>query len=662
MEQDFLCSENIGSGNIPDTSEGDAGAVLILLAILIATLVAIVALGVDTSLFASQRAKYDRTAEHAALAALERYLKTAAEAGKTPQLALQDAVLRAEELSGANLEVHLSSRFRADRSKSLSDLEAITGGKLDNSVGGQNGRIFPGRWHFTAVDAANCDSPPTPFKPCFETLQDSELANAIKVELSVHDQSPLKVLFSGIMPGVHRDFTSVAVASLVPRRGVFLLDLSSSIVRDTHLDAGSPGTVSEYAFYVDPTQTTSCDPTWTSKLHPSLQPSFSALAAGPRPNGPIDPLVHYRSEFQCFNVPAVDERFGIDTVVQPEPLTSVLDSIHIALEEFERRGVSADLVGVAGFDDQILAMRKLDMVRPSSATVPEFQEFLDATDISLPIDQRLDKFLFPRLFGGQTILSGGVLTRLPAMSDVNFALRSALQMITSSPGYEVSDNFVVLISDGLGNCTQNAPACTGCTAGCYFSKTNYGRSEVYTAQALSEIAGIAQDYAQFKTALHTMLIGDVVGPHTLVRKDGAKCLSDEMARRQQPPLSFTAVSPPGTLDPTDSSPFFLPNKMYENVRDTQGLWAPIRDCCRDALGVCQTDAQDVITTACANATVPQFQPVPNSACVGVTCSAYSRWVDGNARLMCNPKGVSKRQQVIDVMAKITENNPFLLVQ
>lgn len=638
---------------------GEVGAVIPLVAVLLGVILASVALAIDLSIFSSQHEKYKRVAEQASLAALEEYLQAIGRDKKTEVQALDAAIGRAEEISGINLELHFSTAFRKDSTKPLAELDVS---------GGPNGTVVPGNWYFEDTDDDPCDVDGT-FKPCFEQVAADERATALRVELSVAEGSPLKVLFSYVVQSVHRTFTVKSTATMIPRRGVFLLDLSRSITRDTHLAEDHPTIdqikAAEYAFYVEPGATCSSDFwKWWDAVEARDKITFDNLDpfcfsggwgwGGSTSSCFDDPRVHYRLDYRCFEQPDSGEFYGIDIKGRPEPLSSVLDGIHTALQEFEARSVQSDLVGLLAFDDEILEERQLAIGVPDSVTNPEFAEFLSATDTSLDITQRLDHYLFPRFFGGKTLTietaDDGVISEpSPAMTDLRMALEEARDMITDESGWEFSDNFVVLFTDGLSNCP-----------GTPFTGQRWPCSDEdeYVLKAVPELDAVVNDYREKGIAIHIFLTGDNVGPHLLLRKvgDGAGsvggCMTDDAARAN-PGTPIVMVDHAGGS--YESPPFYFPNRLYEAAVNTGGLWSPNVNCCQ-ADGIC-ADINSTLDDAC------DADPGSSSAVItSVTQPTISDWVDTKGRLGCNAKGKTKSEQVADGIRRIMDKNPFLLVE
>lgn len=640
--------------NFRESQKESRGAVLILLVISLTALLGLVALAIDVSIYFSQHSKLERTAEQAALAALEKYLDILSTSTDPDpnQDALNHALVRAEDITGLNLESHITAHIRKNPTSSLSDLQ--------HNADGANGTFSAGTWYFDWPDSATpaCDGGnPNPFKPCFETLPigSDRRANAIKVTLHPNQASPLSHIFGRVFKSEKKEFdlpTVSATASLVPRRGVFLIDLSRSIVRDTHEREGdTDGSDAEYAYYVDPDQLGACDPdnAWKSSLHPADQDTFDYMLPDDR-----------HLQFTCFDIGGgVDESFGVDMTIPPQPLTGVLDAIHTAFDIFRERAVPSDKVGLIGFDDELLDQRKMPLTEAFSATNETFNNFLIATDTSEPFSSRKDYFLFPRYYGGN--FSGGG-NRMPAMTDIRLALGEARNMLHAEDFFAHADNFIVLISDGMSNCTMNPPG----PYSCYFSNSSpatIGLSEAYIEQSLLELSMEADELRRANIRLHVFLIGDHVAPHSLLRGGSNGCMTDLEAQYHgdppgSDPLDFVDPSG-GTLDSTDDTPYFHPNRLYDYVEYVGGLWNPIVDCCRDAGGNCLPDVSPELENAC-NA-VADGALVTCCATAGAPCQQICNWVDNQGRLLCDPFNRPKTQQVIDAIERIMKNNPFILV-
>ncbi|MCB0323588.1 MAG: VWA domain-containing protein [Bdellovibrionales bacterium] len=660
---------------IPD----DAGAVLILFALLLNVIIVLAALAIDLSMYETQHAKYRRVAEQAALASLERYLEelsSSAAAGAnvvaSPDLALRSARDRARQLIQRELPQLYTTSYLSDRTLPTDDL-GVPG------QNGANGQVVPGIWHFTTpLDPSRCDEPTTD-GPCFETVPNSSKANAIRVEFNVHPESPLRVIFSGLAPESHRPFRITATASLIPRRGVFLLDLSRSITRDTHRGLGEGATPAEFAFQVEDA---GCDdPDWKSKLIPHRdadQDVFNRLPDTRVATAAGDAQYHAKDEYVCRTVPVRDEAgsvvesvsFAVDNNTLPQPLTDILSGLHSALDAFRIRSVPSDLVGIVGFDDEVLPQRTLPLVNPSMSEA-KFRDFYSATDV----DGRtgladhatfLEQYLFPRYYGG----SHAGTIRLPAMTDVQEALREALQMLADAERDGPADKFIVLVTDGLCNCVQHPIDFRGTPMQCFFAQNHELRTynANFIGRCLEDISRIADTLATNEIKLHVMLSGDYVEPHILLRRGDDGVLDDAGARQNQPyPLEMVDhMTRPAVFPTASGAPFHTPNHLYYQARKTGGKWLPNTDCCRDEDEEC-LNVEDELAELLETHKVKMGETL---CCVegvhSANCKAYSRevcpWADGSGRLKCDPSGRDSRDRIAEAFSDVMGENPFTLVE
>ncbi|OVE80353.1 hypothetical protein BVY02_00450 [bacterium J17] len=412
--------------------------------------------------------------------------------------------------------------------------------------------------------------------------------------------------------------------------------------------------------------------------------------------GPATPVVspavqHVRSDYLCYIVPytengvALEDHYLIDTrwwnplpadpndyYDGPEPLTTILLGINSALTAFESRAVPGDRAGIVGFDQSaLLEERVFDVVE---TTTPEFQDLKELTDIDLTgktyaeimdlRERRIERVLFPRQ-GSTTDLRAGLI--------------KALSMITDEELFGIGQSFAVVFSDGLSNCTVASGDC----------QNDWN----YINDAYNEIVAggdsITNEYRQRRIPIHFVLIGESVAPHTLLIKNqgGDGCVTDYEVRTGAFPTltngwhitngsdyaagwqddqenAFNNMSP--------STPFYQSGWVYEIPRLTGGIWAPLRNCCTDGTGAC-ADVQSTLETACAggpsgDSTLPVLPNsskfMPNTVVInsGGTLGTPGNYTDSAGRLICDPRGYSRRTQMIEYMNEIMSVNPFVLVQ
>jgi len=230
-----------------DRPHTEAGAVLILVALLASVLILMVGLAIDTAIIARSQTQQQHAAEYMALGSLKTFFKST-----DPDIRnrLNEASDRAEliaqqnEFLGKNLLVQQSQ-------------EAI-GSNIDTE-GTDHGLITPGKWYFKdgLEDFCNehpdnqsagarpcpCDSlDPTAWNtPCFRELDFTKTAdraiepNAFEVILKTSADSPLRTLFARVAGNKTIALSSTATAVKIARRGVIMLDLSSSSHSETHI-------------------------------------------------------------------------------------------------------------------------------------------------------------------------------------------------------------------------------------------------------------------------------------------------------------------------------------------------------------------------------------------------------------------------------------------
>ena len=207
--------------------ESESGVVLILLALLAVVIVSFAALIIDLSAYGNQREQAEEYARLAALAALEAHMGAAATA-TLPQK-VQAALDRANTVS--NVNVLITERNTGARLYSPA---------LTPALGPNNGaQLIPGRW-VPSLPTDGSD-PCAGTYPCF--VPENNLAvlplpqiTAYRVTGQIYDRFSTK-LARWIFGNTAADFpvNVLATATVVPRRGVFIIDLSASQTRDTHV-------------------------------------------------------------------------------------------------------------------------------------------------------------------------------------------------------------------------------------------------------------------------------------------------------------------------------------------------------------------------------------------------------------------------------------------
>jgi len=716
----------------------EKGAILPFVAISLILIISLLALIFDFGAMTITKSDLRDTARVAATSALRAYVEdlnqriSANGGNSTPQIfgdSFQVALAAANTVTELNLAVSTSSDLRAGTIAEQSEL-----GNSGNM--GTGGFVQPGTWHFverdfTGTGQSRPDCYPAigePFVPCFEVLGEDEAASAFRVVLN-DEQRRTNAIFSSVVGFPMNTVGGDGSASFVPRQGVVSFDLSASVTRSSHFSANrADGRKSEYAFYVDPSNfPAGQDPCVAGMPEQLLQTEHQItwngmLTDDQDTSGVHGALEHYQGDYSCVDIDiTIDgntdkEYFLIETGGNPqaEPLDSILRATNTLLNEFVNRRVVGDKVGAFGFDQQVLAQRRLalEISDPNGTIITlvepiqgeaDFESFRAATNIDVtPFAARKDSFLFPRVFTGLPTDN----TRQIATTNLQTALGTSLQMLQSSNTFGISDNFILIITDGISNCVQDtsmhdgllAPDANGNQVRCFNASNNdraleltdnyirAGFNEIFNIGAntntsttdlpqQNEISGtntlttdLSQQIAEEGVRLHIALIGDHVGPHTLVRPSpGGGCMTFNEAEAQ----GLTMVEPQNNtpFDPSSEDPFFFPNNLASAAGATGGQWWPILRPC-EGTGL----TQEVLDQACDNVRAAEGQTggdpsravlpsdIPPSDSQGNPITIEDPDFDAQGRLLCKPNGANVQEQLEELIDNIISDSPIILVE
>jgi hypothetical protein len=563
------------------------------------------------------------------------------------------------------------------------------------------------------------NNPPNAFRVNLQTKSDSHIktlfASVIGHEtLSVRASATASVVprhamfLVDLSPSIHED--THLTNRLIPPPDVDDLD---SFYADN----------SESAFLLD--SRTTCRPRLDCSAEYSCRVSnldtlFNRYMEGPRDlSEEYPPTKHFRSDYQCARAPVYrengvvvrNEQYLLDTYRNinpidpnnfydgPEPLTSILAGINEALAEFENRAVSGDLVGIIGFDEttDIVAMnpnqilRNFPLISPGS---PGFNMMKELTDVTNPdynaLTEQIKHLFIPR---------PGKWTNIP------MAILEAQNQLGQAPGAETAESFVVLFSDGMGNatlenfgsggpandtiCTYDLRATPNCNTAsnpnhratwdeATFHWVSMKHNFTFLVNELNRLSftnnPIIRSYKDQNIAFNVFLFGNSVAPHTLLLANGeGECLTDLQARKNGfsfVDIGVTGCAPyyhnPESSNPSwfdndcrnthvrgqylnyinGTSPFTYANTLYYATVLTNGFWAPIRPACSAPLSLtCDGEFGKPLSNYIEYNTDPEETAV-----------------DNRGRLLCDPDGLSKREQVRRYISEIMSQNPFVIVQ
>lgn len=663
----------------------ERGIALPFLAISAVALFGLVALAIDGMMAANAREQAENASELAALAMLERWVALENQ-GLSDRDRLEQGLLRAGQVAGLN------SMMGFYDSNPLGRFGLWISGCTESWCEGGNpgGDVLPGQW-FSDLnpDGTNPCDPETP--PCF-IHGDDEAGPFNAIRIQTRSFTPLRTLFASVLGQETLAIAGEGTAALRSRHGVILADLSLSTQQESHpfnnppcdagcqadLDsaAGPPppppgswyyeygigsgydwvrGIRSSYTHQIDPPGS-ACPSTNPFPDQVSVSPAnyydclWTALEparyAGPPWDSAIGSLdlsqkKTFQDDYSAETFSVVDYRdgapetktFRYDTVTRPEPLASIIEGVHELAKQFKTRRVAGDSLGFIGYDgfiptDPNLHLRLFELS-------DNFDPIIDATDYQAPNpasnpNSYLNNFLFP----------------VVAPTDTYVALEKAISDLTQMTGAQDSSSFVLLFSDGLPNCVDDAGA-RDCSSQYSFFQ---GASDEIRNNLIPSLQ--AQEIP-----VHVVLFGE--STHTMLYKsyNSPDCMNDEESRA----LNVDYVD--GSCSGGDCNQDY--NLMLGGISNffpavaearhlavaTKGIFAPIRPCCQSG-GSC-ADVTPYLNAQCSTGT--HFYPNPPTPVVALPHS------DGQGRLLCDGQGRNLSDQVKDAINEITQFSPLILV-
>ncbi len=620
------------------------GAVLVLVAIASVVIFGIVGLSVDIGLALAGSAKQQRIAELAALAAMEGYANSAQDATYDEKIAR--ALDRSRTVSGLGDNLLVVNSFLQD------PLQADRPAPIGIGSEGAEGLLTAGRWWPTrAPDTFCADSAVPPnycgckaaadFVPCFAALVQgmpgTPVVNAFRMEVKLPDSSLFVTRFARFLGLPLMQFRSQGTAAFVPRRGIFVLDLSKSMTYETHVDEDPLRSM--YAFpmhsqffnhscfsesLLDDASKPPCIDDITRCVFYGPQGLQNSAPDSPRkrwnqmeahrPGPSSDPKKHYRDDYRCLEATFFVRDFGTGTYVPrtekylidvyrddnyrgPEPLNSTLRAIHRAMDRFNQRSVNGDRFAFMGIDSDFIYSdssgqnqpRVTELILPDvqDTAFHRFGDLYNITDVDTTdspgakLERRIREYL--------------IFTRSSGKSNLPAAFTFARQILSEpNPNGSMTSDFVVYFGDGITNCVNpfSGPQCDS-------------KSFSFHVNSLNEVVDQqASDYRGSGITMNVVLLGDVVQPHHLVRtsmREINSCMTAEeygaLANAGHPGVAGGFVSSnlypyysgdPGDCFPSGPNPnpscpnppmWFLPNRLFEAVSITGGYFFPIQNPC-----------------------------------------------------------------------------------
>lgn len=233
-------------------------------------------------------------------------------------------------------------------------------------------------------------------------------------------------------------------------------------------------------------------------------------------------------------------------------------------------------------------------------------------------------------------------------------LNAAKEARASYGALDVAQMFVVVLTDGMSLC-EGAAACSEETFKKAFLELD-AFSRLRTEEGLVNV--------------HILLTGSQLHPHKLLAKSRsaesaaeATCLEQEEANLLGLQLvdarSGEDALKKSILDKDPAQSFFGANALYTISQRSGAFFFPLRDCCRDEAGKCANVTEKLNALCAAGAerseqlSLPYFS-APISLPTPVQASPYT---DSSGRLLCDPQGRAKPQQLEEAISKILSYHP-----
>ncbi len=234
-----------------NNSGEEKGAILILFAFLALPLIILAALVIDTSRITITQSEMDRIASSMALGSLEDFLRIDGDfdAKKSAAIARAETIARLE----TNTPLGTPTVTVVKSGQGLDEVATMTIGQwwFEEPAETCNAGADSG---CACVGGTTCPCNGSDFVgPCLEETSDVDDINAISLTVRSQPSVADKIAsaFGSIVDLSNLEIEVKSTASVVPRNGVFLIDMSRSTVFDTHLPVdrlNDPSLASEYAF------------------------------------------------------------------------------------------------------------------------------------------------------------------------------------------------------------------------------------------------------------------------------------------------------------------------------------------------------------------------------------------------------------------------------
>ena len=575
------------------------GAIIVVGSVFIAVILTITAIAIDLNFIYASREQMQQYTKFLSLAAIEQHFATDCSDRNIQQCMdyrKSEVESRMNELIPQyyllnHADISISPEF------STQGIETTyKGGRWINNTDELNDNIA-------------CDNNLSP--PGFMTVDtDYNLINSFEVTTSYPFH--LAARFTNKILGIaDRKITVSATASVTPRRTCVLVDISPSLVRETHLlfNQGTVGQsnfkhASEYAFYLrddnNAPYLTAHDRKWHGYTPPANTPGHTYIGIknmSRNADTVTDSQVHYGNDYikkktlsdEHYNDyyrnyhpdPGTSASYSsdggwyrvdnfTDSIYQgPEPLRTVFIGLRSLIEQFKSRSVSGDKMCLV-FYDNTLAWPRVVKLTDNFDYLLELADFDNINGMIEDEDHIDDLDLLDMKNGREHAVRHKLFPGLSAYSDTFAAFQEAFSQLsqTSEDGILTSD-FIIHIGDGLANC----PHLPDRALNSGFTGTEISNFAPFCSTAFSQQLGCANNAYSHLCAInmvktlvrkeavsrnipvHVIQVGQDVAPHTVDipdPKNEKQCLTREIEIRG---LGLTASYVMGGS--ADGEPYYL---------------------------------------------------------------------------------------------------------
>ena len=478
------------------------GLVLLLVTMLLPSLILLVSFVIDIHALSNAKEAAQGYTRLAALAAIEGYFSLS-ECPESPGSVCSVEQKREAASDRANkLAVPNSLMLQSD-SQTYSSASRTSVTETPGKI-----RVELGNWKEAATDntVITCSTAEgTKSAPCFEPWDgNSPSVNAVRASgtyLPAARSFFIKYVRTGGL-----NISTYSIVGLVPRRGVFIVDISGSIASDTH--STSTPISPQPSPYPNPSLkyqvsylTSANNPGLTTTIDDAAMNWLNNPASGKQSrSGSLSTTTHFADDYKKIYALNDDDYTGYFSGVNllhpsptarggryshstlssggmsgstrllyevdsyrsgqytgPQPLTDILAGVKDAVFQFKNRHVAGDMLSIVVVDDKLTWPRVVEMTN----NFTYLEKFLDLSNSSSILNETTAPTAITDSSGGTGLLRSfrhGLIPRRLAtgrqFSDLLLGVNEAMFQLGKSQAIDAA-NFITIFSDFMPNCYYN---------------------------------------------------------------------------------------------------------------------------------------------------------------------------------------------------------------